>query len=102
MTRSAACDGGHENSATLSRRGSRAAYLPPRLVVSVSLQDWEPSFYWLVAGTAAIVALGAYRPNQNPRDWAADEAAERMRRKEVCRYGAVQHVRRRSRCAVAI
>lgn len=43
-------------------------------------EAWEGSFYFLLAGTALVVALGAYKPNVNVRDWARDEASERVRR----------------------
>ena len=35
---------------------------------------------FLLAGTALVCALGSLKPNANVRDWARDEAAERMRR----------------------
>ena len=43
-------------------------------------EAWEGSFFFLLAGSALVVALGSYKPNANVRDWARDEAAERMRR----------------------
>ncbi|RYG50762.1 hypothetical protein EON67_04680 [archaeon] len=46
-------------------------------------QVWEPFHYALLAGTAALWWAAQYRPNTNPRDWARDEAEERMRRREV-------------------
>ena len=46
-------------------------------------EDWESSFFLLLGGTALVVALGSRKPNANVRDWARDEARERVRRAEV-------------------
>ena len=43
-------------------------------------EDWEGSFFFMLAGTALVVALGSLKPNANVRDWARDEASERVRR----------------------
>ena len=37
----------------------------------------------MLAGTALVVALGSRKPNTNVRDWARDEASERMRRADL-------------------
>ncbi len=47
-------------------------------------EDWEGIHYALLVGTAAIVAVAVTsRSNVNVRDWARDEAEERVRRREV-------------------
>lgn len=52
-------------------------------------ENWESTVYWVLGATVFMAIAGSYRPDTNPRHWAKDEAAERMRRREVRRLGAV-------------
>ena len=45
--------------------------------------EWEMWNWLFVGGTALAILFVSTRPNTNPHDWARDEAAERLRRKEV-------------------
>lgn len=47
-------------------------------------ENWEMTFYVVAAATVLMAIAGASREDTNPRHWAKDEAAERMRRREVC------------------
>ena len=63
-----------------------AATSPPQALApgaSRPREDWEGSFFFMLAGTALVVALGSLKPNANVRDWARDEASERVRREKA-------------------
>jgi hypothetical protein len=47
-----------------------------------NMEYWEPSFYFVVAGTFGFFYLSKYHiPNTSIKDWAHDEAAVRLQRR---------------------
>ena len=48
------------------------------------MEYWEPSFYTVVVGLFAFFYVNMYHvPNTSAKDWAHEEAAERMRRRQA-------------------
>jgi hypothetical protein len=63
------------------------------------MEYWEPSFYFVVVGLFGFFYLNVYHvPNTSIKDWAHDEAAERLARRkagEPVEYGVHYATRKR-------